>query len=50
MDGTFKVIPYIFMQLFYILSLIRRPTGVQGDPDEQMAVPLVFAIMSSKQQ
>lgn len=47
-DGTFKVSPTIFTQLFTILGSVP---AVVGDPNsEKIALPLVYALLSSKQE
>ena len=46
LDGTFKTAPNIFVQLFTILGLRHRA----GRPNEEVALPLVYALLSSKAQ
>lgn len=46
LDGTFRTAPHIFAQIFTILGLRART----GKPDEQVAVPLVYALLSGKSE
>jgi len=46
LDGTFKTAPKIFVQLFTILELRHRA----GRPNEEVALPLVYALLSSRAQ
>ena len=45
-DGTFKTAPNIFTQIFTIIGL----RGRTGHPDEVVAVPLVYALLTGKTQ
>jgi hypothetical protein len=45
-DGTFRTAPHIFAQIFTIIGLRTRT----GKPEEQVAVPLVYALLSGKTQ
>ena len=46
LDGTFKTALNIFVQIFTILGLRQRA----GRPNEQVALPYVYALLSSKKQ
>jgi len=45
-DGTFKVCPSIFTQLFTILGSVTQPN--KGTDHSVLALPLVYALLSSK--
>ena len=45
LDGTFKTAPDIFAQIFTIIGLRKRT----GKPEEVVAIPLVYALLSSKE-
>ena len=47
LDGTFKVVPVIFFQLFVVMgSFSQRIRGT--DVRQQLALPLVYALMEDK--
>ncbi|CAD7001368.1 unnamed protein product [Ceratitis capitata] len=50
-DGTFKVSPNIFTQVFTVLGLIKKNVlNIDDDtPKNEVALPLVFALFSSKE-
>lgn len=50
LDGTFKVCPEIFTQIFTVMGLVKRAGQDPEDADEAVALPLVFALLSSKEQ
>ncbi|KAK3931037.1 GPI ethanolamine phosphate transferase 1, partial [Frankliniella fusca] len=49
-DGTFKTAAHLFLQLFTILGLVRSPPVKVGEAERKTALPLVYALMTSKQQ
>lgn len=52
LDGTFKVSPVIFTQVFTILGLVERNAAARDDQQQevnQLPVPLVYALLSSKE-
>ncbi|KAL7291790.1 hypothetical protein TKK_0014572 [Trichogramma kaykai] len=48
LDGTFKVAPHLFTQVFLIVGNIDRKRQEAGDI-EVVALPFVYALLSSKQ-
>lgn len=49
-DGTFKSAAYLFLQLFTILGLVKSPPLTPGGEERKTALPLVYALMTSKRQ
>lgn len=48
LDGTFKVCPGLFVQIFTISGLVKR-TKTNGE-EEALAVPLVYSFLTSKKE
>jgi len=46
LDGTFKMAPNIFTQIFTILSLRQRA----GRPDEMTSFPFIYTLLTSKKK
>ena len=46
LDGTFKVSPALFTQLFTVIKVVRR----QGARGEDIPVPLFYALMEGKHE
>ena len=50
LDGTFKTAPHIFTQIFVIMGTVSRPAATVGQPIEEVALPLVYGLLSNKTQ
>lgn len=49
LDGTFKTAPAIFAQIFTVIGL-RRRIGTRAGAEENVAIPLVYCLLSGKDQ